>query len=472
LDLFQQAFQNPWKSDTLNTTTTKFIEALAACWLWVVGCLEAAKAPPAIIAYAARRAREVAVCGTQWRAFRCQGCGHDFKHSVIDGCDSRTCPLCGRKRSRRVVAAMLEFTKTHPVMRVVGKLSRDYYMHTFTEDKPEVLTLKGIRQSVKSVKAKARQMWEDLGSKLPREKDWPTKKQWLEAKAGFEEELRQVDGRLARLLAAIAEMPRGERSGPRAEAQRAYKAEVRRIKAARRALWLKHHNGFPGACPEAGMIVQVDMGTGANIHVHAMRYGAHQLSEDIHESAGATWHYDEAVRPRPEKMRDGKQETREDAIARAVCETVKYICKTTTLPGEHGFVHPMLAVLFELATGPDASGAHVRMTEGSGSMRGIIKRLEEKEEDEEVPEECPKCHSKGESIVKVEKTYRRPTMPNGGWCLRPPKVRGGQRGRPLPPPGVDPPCEVSYLDGPLGGQRFHEESPLDRPCGVPVTTDA
>jgi hypothetical protein len=172
------------------------------------------------------------------------------------------------------------------------------------------------------------------------------------------------------------------------------------------------------------MIPQVDLGILGNVHAHALRYGARHHSEDIRAAAGGTWTKDIKVRP---EVRKGKMETNDEAMKHAVCEVLKYICKTSTNPGTRGFIHPMLAVLFELATGPDASGDCVRMREGYGSMKGIIAALDKKkdEDEDETEGKCPKCGCAEHDVVFEE--YDKPTMPRGGWCLRPTMWR--------PPPG-------------------------------------
>jgi len=421
LDLFNTAFKYPtctcrngkhkkYCQAQVHTSTAKFITMLAACWSYVQTCLEVHHAAPLQIAYSARRAREVAICCTKWKAMKCKGCQHIFNYATTTPCHSRTCPVCGRKWSRKAMAAMFEYVKHHEVKRDQGMLSRDYYMHTFTEEKPATLTLKGLRASVYNVKKKMKDVWEKVVCNLPRDPGWLDQEKYAAEKQ-----------RLHAAWETTAELSCHERA-----------AERRRLRAERRALWQSQRKRYPGKCTDAGMMGQVDLGIKGGVHVHALRYGAWHESDDVREAAGGTWTKDIAVRP--ENNRTGvdfrgrplAELDQADAMKHAVCEVLKYICKTSTNPGTRGFVHPMLAVLFELATGPDSSGKCVRMREGYGTMKGIVAELDAKDEDEdEVPDHCPKCGCA--EFEAVYEDYSEPTMPQGGWCLRPTMWR--------PPPG-------------------------------------
>lgn len=425
LDLFASTFKYPSCTCTsgkdrkhkkncqaqIHTTTARFIEMLALCWAYVQSCLEAHRASQEIVGYAARRAREVAVCCTQWKAMKCKGCAHLFNYATTTPCHSRTCPVCGRKWSRKAMAAMFEFTKTHLVARDKGEIDRDYYMHTFTEQKPTALTLKGLRASVHNVKKKLKNVWEKVVCNLPRDDGWQESDEYAPTRKRLNEE-----------MAATKHLPREEREEWRA-----------RIRAERKAAWTPQRAKYPGKCPDAGMIGQVDLGILGGVHVHALRYGSYHRSDDIRAAAGGTMTKDIKVRPKKDRTgtdfrgRDLAELDQADEMKHAVCEVLKYICKTSTNPGTRGFVHPMLAVLFELATGPDPSGKHVRMREGYGSMKGIIAALDKKDgdEDEHEHDKCPKCGCTEHDVVFER--YDEPTMPNGGWCLKPTMWR--------PPPG-------------------------------------
>ena len=420
LDLFASAFKYPTctcRRDKhghqkhtkrcqaqVRMTTAEFIKALALCWSYIVRCLEAHHVPPILVAYAARRAREVAVCCTKWKKLKCKRCEHFFNYQTTTPCHSRTCPVCGRKWSRKAMAAMFEYQKTHLVARDQGVLSRDYYMHTLTEQKPEFLTLKGLRASVYNVKKKLKDVWEKVVCNLPREPGWLDPEKYAAEKL-----------RLYAAEQAAAELPCHERA-----------AERRRLNAERKALWQSQRKQFPGKCPDAGMMGQVDLAIKGGVHVHALRYGAWHESDDVREAAGGTWTHDDAVRPKKDRTgvdfrgRNLAELDQVDAMRHAVCEVLKYICKTSTNPGTRGFIHPMLAVLFELATGPDAAATTVRMRAGYGSMKGIVAELDAKDEDgddDEVPDKCPKCGCTELEVVFED--YSEPTMPQGGWCLRP-----------------------------------------------------
>jgi hypothetical protein len=109
----------------------------------------------------------------------------------------------------------------------------------------------------------------------------------------------------------------------------------------------------------------------------------------MREACGGTWTKITTVRP---KNRKGHDETADEAMAHAIFETVKYPVKVTSKPGGHFYVDPMLAALFEAAT------CGMRLTEGYGTMRGLVSEDDDGEggDEEETPEEpkaCPKCGS-------------------------------------------------------------------------------
>lgn len=374
-------------------TTARFMRALAACWAWVTACLKHFDAPPVLIEYAARRARVVGNCCTYWKAMKCKGCQNVFNYHQVQGCNSRTCPVCGRRWARKAWAAAFVYVEEYEVKREKGVVSRDYFMHTFTEQKPDDLSLKGLRTSIYNVKRKAKNVWEKVVQYLPRRDGFTDGDEYASTRA-----------RLAAEMDATKGLPREEREIRRAE-----------IRAARRDAWTQHCRKYPGKCKEAGMVAQVDLGVLGNVHLHALRYGAEHRSDDIRAAAGGTWTKDIAVRP---KRCNGHMQSPDDATAHAVCETLKYVCKTSTNPGTRGFVHPMLAVLFELAS-KDA-----KLRQGYGSMRGMIadlNRREDEGEDDEEPglDACPKCGCCEDDLERVEFHYQEPTLPNDGWCLRP-----------------------------------------------------
>jgi hypothetical protein len=116
---------------------------------------------------------------------------------------------------------------------------------------------------------------------------------------------------------------------------------------------------YPGKCADAGQIVAVECGPLGNVHAHVWRYGAWHYSEDVREAAGGHWTHDTKVRP-DEKGARG-----------SVVEALKYAVKSSTKPGRREFLHPAVAVLFELAT------RGRRLIEGYGTMRGLVKQAED-----------------------------------------------------------------------------------------------
>jgi hypothetical protein len=204
-----------------------------------------------------------------------------------------------------------------------------------------------------------------LASYLPRDKEWPGKADWDAAKVRFASE-----------LAAAKSLPPAER-----------RAEQKRIRTAKAALWKRHQHKWPGECDDFGMLATIDMTTEAFVHSHSLRYGAWVWADDMREVCGGTWTRITPVRP---KHRRGSMETQEEAQAHAIFETVKYPVKVTTKPGANYYIHPYLAALFELAT------CGMRLTEGYGTMKGLVADDSDEggEEEEEKPEEpttCEKC---------------------------------------------------------------------------------
>ena len=430
LDLFKTAFK--WPSCTckkgtggtptqhtdrcqaqVHMSTAQFITAESLCWAYVVACFRAypTNITHAQLAYAERRAREVALCCTKWHGLKCKGCQHIHHYATTTPCNSRTCPVCGRRWSRKAMAAMYEWQKAHPV--VGGEHPRDDYMHTFTEQKPPTLTLKGLRQSINNVLSKAKNAWEKVLCNLPRKPGWLDAEKYAAAKLD-----------IAARRAASEHLPCRERA-----------AERRRLDAESKALWQSQRKNFPGPCKDAGMVAQADIGILGGIHVHALRRGAYHYSDDIREAAGGTWTKDIKVAPKEERTgidwRTGEplaELDQADALKHAVCEVLKYVVKTSTNPGRRSHIHPMLAVLYEMATGPDAAGKSLRLRRGYGTMKSFVADLDATKDDEDKDEhkKCPKCG--GTEHEEVFESYEEPTMPNGGWCLRPTRMKRGPPG--------------------------------------------
>jgi len=150
----------------------EYQDALAACWRSLALWLKVNGWDERDVAFCERRAREVPLCGDWYMTARCE-CGYeDDRHAQhIDGCDSRMCPRCAKRLSRQLRWAGFAFVKSHPVLRVKGKVSRGYFLHTTTEKKPEVLTVEGLRESVRRVKRASAAKWKKVARFNPRKKD-------------------------------------------------------------------------------------------------------------------------------------------------------------------------------------------------------------------------------------------------------------------------------------------------------------
>jgi len=134
---------------------------------------------------------------------------------------------------------------------------------------------------------------------------------------------------------------------------------------------------YPGKCSDAGQVVAVECGPRANIHAHVLRYGAYHWSEDVREAAGGHWTHDTKIRQDERGARGG------------VVEALKYATKSSTRPGRREFLHPALAVLFELAT------RGRRLIEGYGTMRGLVKQADDAQLEERqgvIKDEAERLH--------------------------------------------------------------------------------
>ena len=153
-------------------TFGQYQDALSACWSSVADWMKANGWGKRDIAYAERRAREVATCGETWKMPVCE-CGHteERKAVLIEGCDSRTCPRCGKLASEKLTLAGRTFVDAHPVVREKGRVSRGYALTTLTEEKPPTITLAGLTASVKNVKKKGANVWKKVWRFNPRKKD-------------------------------------------------------------------------------------------------------------------------------------------------------------------------------------------------------------------------------------------------------------------------------------------------------------
>ena len=352
-------------------TPGDYLRALAASWGYIARCFERYGAPAGLLEYARKRAGTVGQCGTRWgNVWQCDTCGHVDKRQAINltKCESRMCPFCAKVRRGRWVAPMFAYAQRYRVMprtaESKGHLSRDYYMDTITEVKPPTVTLRGLRASVTAIKKKWPKVAR-LAGYLPRDKDWPDAKAWEDAKVRFAAEME-----------AAKALPPTDR-----------KLEQKRIRTERAALWKRHQHKWPGECEEFGMLATIDMDMEAFIHAHVLRYGSWVWADDMREVCGGTWTRITPVRP---KYRKGHEETDEEAMAHAIFESVKYPGKLTTKPGSHHYTHPMLAAMFEAAT------CGMRLTEGYGTMRGLVPEDEsdeggDEEEQPEEPTDCPKC---------------------------------------------------------------------------------
>jgi len=319
-------------------TLTQYQEALAASWESLAQYLAEHNCDKRDVAFALRRAREVPECSRDYLTPKCE-CGHlDHERAhVVEGCDSRTCPICGRRASKHYRSAGFNYVEKHPVSRVKGKVSRGYYLSTTTDRKPEVLTVDGLRASVKKVKKASGSKWKNVARYLPRKKEGRYRK-------------------------------------------------------------------YPGKCADAGMLSRVELGPHGNIHAHELRYGAYHYSEDLRAAADGVWTHDTRIRQDDRGARGG------------VVEALKYVTKASTKPGRREFTHPALAVLFEFAV------KGMRLVEGYGTMRGILRQAEEsyleerqgvlKDEAERTAElpPCPCCGRSSWTWVTVthERGYVQP----------------------------------------------------------------
>ena len=367
-------------------TPGDYLRALGECWKHAARCDARFGAPAGVVEFTVKRAQTVGDCGTRWgNVWQCDTCGHVDKHYAINltKCESRMCPFCGKQRRGRWLRPVFAFTKKYKVQprtaESKGHLSRDWYMDTATEVKPPTVSQKGLRASVTGVKKKWPKMAEVAGH-LPRDKDWPDKAKWDAAKVKFAAEME-----------AAKALPPEER-----------KAEQARIRDARAKLYKLHQHKWPGECPDFGMLACIDMDAEAFVHAHVIRYGAWAWADDMREACGGTWTHIQSVRP---KWRKGHMETAEEAQAHAVFETVKYPAKMTTKAKGNYYVHPYLAMLFERAT------CGMRLIEGYGTMRGLVKQMEDAEAEEaaeeaaERPAECERCggHDLHEVVVASDK---------------------------------------------------------------------
>jgi hypothetical protein len=204
-------------------------------------------------------------------------------------------------------------------------------------------------------------------------------------------------------------------------------ASIRNIKHKGRDVWRKvtrflprrqrgHYGEYPGKATDAGQIVSVECGPHGNVHGHILRYGAYHWSADIREAAGGSWTHDTKIRQDERGARGG------------VVEALKYVCKSSNKPGRREFTEPALAVLFEIAS------YRMRLVEGYGSMRGLIRQAEEayieqhqgvmRDEAERTAElpACPCCGGNAWKWQNVKKPH--------GWT---------QPARKRPPPGSTAP---------------------------------
>jgi len=417
----------------------EYLRALAACWSYGVRCFEHYGAPAGMVEYARKRAEKVSDCGTRWgNVWQCGTCGHvDKSHAVnLTKCESRMCPFCAKQRRGRWVAPMFDYVKRYQVKprtaESKGHLSRDYYTDTLTDVKLPTVSMRGLRASVTTIKKKWPKVAK-LASYLPRDKDWPDAQAWADAKVRFAAEME-----------AAKALPPEERA-----------TEQARIRTERSALWKRHQHKWPGECEEFGMLATIDMDTEAFVHSHSIRYGAWVWADDMREVCGGTWTRITPVRP---KQRKGHMETQEEAQAHAIFETIKYPVKVTAKSGSNYYVPPFLAMLFEAAT------CGMRLTEGYGTMRGLVPdddAGEGGEEDEKVeePTECPKCG--GRALTAVVLTLAlgawarpRPVKVKQCWCPHKPelvKVRVAGAGSELVEVPVERLAEMFKGRGPPGG---------------------
>ena len=199
-------------------------------------------------------------------------------------------------------------------------------------------------------------------------------------------------------------------------------ASVKRVKKASSNKW-KHvarflprekdgrYRKYPGKCSDAGMVSHIEFGPHGNIHAHELRYGAHHYSEDLRAAAGGVWTHDSRIKQDPRGARGG------------VIEALKYVTKGSTKPGRREFVHPTAAFLFWYAT------RGMRLVEGYGTMRGLVRQAEEAWQEEkqglvETDEDklasmgpCPQCgESHGWTWERVThpRCYVKPKPPPGG----------------------------------------------------------
>lgn len=157
---------------TVRMTLGEYQDALTATWASVATWMRLHHWDARDIAYAERRAREVAVCGDTYRVPVCECGHHDERHVVlIDGCGSRMCPRCAKIAAKKYRHAGFKYVEAHPVKRVKGKVSRGYALTTLTETKPNVITLDGLATSAAKLKKKGTRAWQKVLRFLPRKAD-------------------------------------------------------------------------------------------------------------------------------------------------------------------------------------------------------------------------------------------------------------------------------------------------------------
>lgn len=165
---------------TVGMTLVAFMAALGAYWGWVARCLNVYPITEKLRSFVRKRVLRVETCGRKWRTPRCRKCGHKLgpKSRLVEACDSMTCPFCGRRKSQRRRFKLRAWVDAHEAKRVKGKLSRDFYLVTWTTPKRPWLSLRRLREDATLAYKACKKSWDKVLCHLPRrngQKGYPGK---------------------------------------------------------------------------------------------------------------------------------------------------------------------------------------------------------------------------------------------------------------------------------------------------------
>lgn len=165
--------ERPWSTygqATVEMSFRSFQEALGYYWRWLAR--SSSRMPKRVARAVERRALRVPWCGHRWRVPVHQACGYQLgSHArLMEPCDSMTCVLCARRTANQRRAALRAWCREREAVRVKGKLSRDFYVLTWTVPKRPWLSVERLQEDITVAFKASKTAWEKHLQFLPKRK--------------------------------------------------------------------------------------------------------------------------------------------------------------------------------------------------------------------------------------------------------------------------------------------------------------